>query len=62
MADYRYIPADNGRSGYGIMIGWKSFRFPPQFSGAFENNFVNQVCNGRDKEFESIVIQLLALK
>ena len=59
VADYRYIPADNGRSGYGIMIGGKSFRVPPQFSGTPQNNFVHQVFDGKDKELESIMIHLL---
>lgn len=59
VADYRYIPADNGRSGYGIMIGGKSFRVPPQFSGTPQNNFVHQVFDGKDKELESIMTHLL---
>ncbi|MDA9779048.1 hypothetical protein N9D38_11445 [Rubripirellula sp.] len=59
VADYRYIPADNGRSGYGIMIGGKSFRVPPQFSGTPENNFVNRLFDGKDKQLTDILSGLL---
>jgi hypothetical protein len=48
-----------GRSGGGFMKEGGAFRVPPEYSGTLENNFVVRAFEGREKEINAILSELL---
>jgi|TARA_B100000085_G_C18468895_1_gene482189 hypothetical protein len=59
VAGYQYDAQGNGRSGSGRMIAGNSFRVPPSFSGTLSNNFVTRALEGKQKEIERIISEVL---
>ena len=47
---YEYKPANDGRSGGGIMVGGVAWQVPSQYAGTIDNNFITRALQNREQE------------